>query len=564
MEPTAATILPQRVRRRPLVLAVLCISLLVVSLDNTILNVALPDIVRDLHASATQLQWIVDSYIVIFAGGLLVLGSLGDRLGRKRLFLAGLVVFGAGSAASAFASSPSALIATRAVMGLGGAAIMPSTLSILTNVFPRPGERARAIGLWSGTTGLGVAIGPVVGGWLLAHFWWGSVFLVNVPIALVGAGAAALVIPDSRDPATRPADSVGAVLSVGGMGLLLWGIIEAPSRSWSSPAIIAALCGGAMLLCAFVLYERHSSHPMLELSFFSRPRFSVAVAAMAVVVFALFGALFLLTQYLQFSLGYSALQTGVRIVPIAGILLVAAPLSTFVVRAIGTTPVVGAGMAFLATGFFLLSRTTVAGTYVDALPGLCCLGLGSGLCFAPCTDAVMGSLPAARAGVGAATNSAAMQTGGALGVAVLGSLLNARYVGDLSPVLAAHNVSGALAGTITSSLGAALGVASHIGGASGAGLASLARSAFVSGMGLAFLVAAVVVVVGALGLIALLPSRPGSDPPLRRAARRSRARRRPAPSGRPPSVAALSPPADAPERRAARADGEGRARRRLY
>ncbi len=489
------------------ILAVLCISLLIVSLDNTILNVALPSIVRDMHATSSQLQWMVDAYAVVFAGLLLVAGSLGDRLGRKWIFLAGLAVFAAGSSASAFSGSPGHLIAARAFMGIGAAGIMPSTLSILTNVFTDDLERARAIGIWSGTTGLGVAVGPVVGGWLLAHYWWGSVFLVNVPIALVGLLATALLIPNSRNPTAQPADPVGAVGSIAGMGLLLWGIIEAPQRSWTSPVVLGSIAAALAILAAFVLWERRSSHPMLNLSFFESRRFTVAITAMGLVIFALMGALFLLSQYLQFSLGYSAFQTGIRIAPIAAVLLVAAPLSMLLVRLVGSKPVVFAGMGLISVGLFLLMRTTVHGSYLDALPPLFLLGAGSGLAFAPCTDSVMGSLPLDQAGVGSATNSAALQTGGALGVGVLGSLLNTRYQDHLLPVLAHYPVPKSIEQLIIGSLGDALAVAAHVGGRLGEGLAAYARQAFIDGLDLAVVVGGVVVAVAAVAVLWLLPNR---------------------------------------------------------
>ena len=490
----------------------LCVSLLVVSLDNTILNVALPTIVRDLHASTSELQWIVDSYAVVFAGFLLTLGSLGDRIGRRRVFLGGLAVFAAGSAVSAFCTTSGSLIAARAVMGVGGAAIMPSTLSILINLFPEPAERERAIGIWSGTTGLGVAIGPVAGGWLLAHYWWGSVFLVNVPIALAGLVLGTAVLPSSKDPASKAPDPAGAVMSTAGMAVLLWGVIEAPTRSWSSPVVLGAIAAGLAVLAGFVLFERASSHPMLELSFFSSRRFSASMGAMALVIFALMGSLFVLTQYLQFSLGYSALQTGLRIAPIACILLVAAPLSMVAVRRVGTKPVVFTGMTMIAAGLFLASRVSVHGSYADVLPGFVLMGLGTGLAFAPCTDSVMGSLPLEKAGVGAATNSAALQTGAALGVALLGSLLNTRYQSRLAPVLAPHHVPKPLLDLITGSLGAALAVAGHLGGRLGAALAAVARQAFVSGLDLALLAGAAVVAAGAVVAVLLIPNRAPAPP----------------------------------------------------
>ncbi len=510
--PSGSLVPGARHRWRGVGLAVLCVSLLVVSLDNTILNVALPTIVRDLHASTSELQWVVDSYVVVFAGFLLTLGSLGDRIGRKPVFLGGLAVFAAGSAASAFCTTAGSLIAARAVMGVGAAAIMPSTLSILINLFPEPAERERAIGIWSGTTGLGVAIGPVAGGWLLAHYWWGSVFLVNVPIALAGLVLGAAVLPSSKDPASKPPDPLGAVLSTAGMALLLWGVIEAPTRSWSSPVVLGAIALGLAVLAGFVLFERRSSHPMLELSFFSSRRFSAAMGAMALVIFALMGSLFVLTQYLQFSLGYSALQTGLRIAPIACILLVAAPLSMVAVRRVGTKPVVFTGMSMIAAGLFLASRVSAHGSYGDVLPGFVLMGLGTGLAFAPCTDSVMGSLPLEQAGVGAATNSAALQTGAALGVAVLGSLLNTRYQSRLTPLLVRHHVPKPLLELITGSLGGALAVAGHVGGRLGAALAAVARQAFVSGLDLALLTGAGVVAAGAVVAVVLIPNRAPSPP----------------------------------------------------
>jgi len=500
---------PGRLERHPrrwAVLAVLSVSLLIVSLDTTILNVALPTIVRDLHASSSELQWIVDAYSVVFAGLLLVIGTLGDRVGRKWVFMAGLVVFAAGSAASAWSSTPALLTAFRALMGIGGAAIMPSTLSILTNVFGDD-ERATAIGIWSGTTGLGVAVGPVIGGWLLAHYWWGSVFLINVPIAAIGLLAAVWLVPNSKNLAAKAPDPVGAVLSVAGMGLLLWGIIEAPNRSWTSALVLGALVAAAVVLAAFVVWERRSTHPMLELSFFSSPRFSAAVSSMGIVLFALMGGLFVLTQYLQFSLGYSALAAGLRIAPVAGVLLITAPLSTPLVRLLGTKVVVCAGLGVIAAGLLMVSSTTVHGGYLDALPAFVLIGAGTGLAMAPSTDSVMGSVPPELAGAGSATNGAFLQTGGALGVAVLGSLLNGRYKGHLSPLLHGYQIPPEVLHTINGSLGGALAVAHQIGGAVGAGLAGAARQGFVLGMDLSSETAGYVVLGAAVLVLAVLPSR---------------------------------------------------------
>lgn len=493
-------------------LAVLCISLLVVSLDTTILNVAVPDIIRELKASTSDLQWAIDAYAVVFAGLLLVEGSLGDRLGRKWVLLTGVLVFGLGSAGSAVSHSADQLIAARAFMGIGAAGIMPSTLSILTNVFTQGDERARAIGLWAGTTGLGVAVGPVLGGWLLAHFWWGSVFLINVPVCTAGMLVGLWLLPNSKDPHAKRLDVVGALLSTGGMALLLWGIIEAPTRSWTSPIVLGAVAGGLVVLACFVAWERRSEHPMLELSLFGSRRFSGAVGAMCLVMFALTGGLFLLTQLLQFCFGYSAFAAGMRIAPIALVLMVVAPLSAVLDRRFGTKPVVFCGMGLIAAGFVLLSSTSVHGTYMDALPAFMCLGVGVGLAFAPCTEAVMGAVPLERSGIGSATNSAALQVGGASGVAVLGSLLNSRYKQDVAPVLAGRAMPTEVHSIILGSLGGALAVAGEVGGTLGKALASVARGAFVDGLDLAVVVAAVVVGIAAFVVLIVLPNRPRPSP----------------------------------------------------
>ena len=370
---------PEPHRHRWATLAVLCVTLLLISLDTTVLNVALPSIVRSLGASSSQLQWMVDAYAVVFAGLLLSLGALGDRVGRKWVFMGGLVVFGGGSALAAWSGSPDRLTLARAVMGIGAAALMPCTLSILTNVFTTERDRVRAIGIWSGATGLGVALGPIVGGFLLSRFWWGAVFLVNVPMAVAGLVAAIWLVPNSRNPASPRPDPLGAVLSMLGLALLLWGIIEAPNRGWSSPVIVGALVGAGIVIAAFVVWERRCDHPMLPLRFFANPRYSTAIAALALVLFALLGMFFLMTQYLQFVLGYSPLEAGVRIAPVALALLVIAPLSVILARRFGTKFVVATGMGLIAVGLGLLSRTTVVGTYADCIGPFVVLGVGVAL-----------------------------------------------------------------------------------------------------------------------------------------------------------------------------------------
>jgi EmrB/QacA subfamily drug resistance transporter len=494
--------------RRWATLAVLCVTLLLISLDTTILNVAIPSVIRSLHASSSQLQWIVDAYAVVFASLLLTLGALGDRVGRKWVFMGGLVVFATGSALAAWSGSPETLTLARAVMGIGAAALMPCTLSILTNVFVAERDRARAIGIWSGTAGLGVAIGPILGGFLLVRFWWGSVFLINVPIAVAGLLAAAFIVPNSKNPSAPRADPVGATLSMIGLGLLLWGIIEAPTRSWTSGLVIGAFIGSAAIITAFVLWERHSDHPMLPMRFFRRRRYSVAIASLALVLFALVGMFFLMTQYLQFCLGFSPLKAGLAIAPLALVLLVVAPLSVIGVRRFGTKPIVSGGLVLIAVGLALLSRTTVHDTYLDALPWFGLIGIGVGLTMAPSTESIMGSLPKEEAGVGSATSDTSMQIGGALGVAILGTALNIRYQSFMTPLVVHLQIPASIKTLILGSVGGAQAVAQHVPGNSGDALASAAIRGFVSGMDLALIFAAVIVGVAAIIVLAALPNRP--------------------------------------------------------
>lgn len=504
--------------RRWLALAVLCLSLLIVTLDNTVLNVALPTLVRELHATSTDLQWIVDGYVMVFAGLLLVAGSLADRIGRKRTFLAGLVAFAAGSAWAAFSGSVGVLIAARASMGIGGALIMPSTLAIITHMFADPDERQRAIGLWAGTSGLGIALGPITGGLLLEHFWWGSVFLINVPIAAVGIGFALPLVPESRNPHARRPDFVGAALSIAALALVLWAIIEAPVRGWGAGRVIASGSAGIVVLAAFVLWERRSSHPMLDLRFFRRREFSAAVFSVGLVMFGLFGALFVLTQYLQFALGYTALQAGVRALPAAGAIAVVAPVSSLLVQRIGTRLTVAAGLAAVGGGLWQLSTAGVGSTYPDVVAGMVLLGIGAGLAIPSATASVMGSVPVAHTGVGSATNGTFLQVGGALGVAVVGSLLNTRYQDRMTDVLAPYGLPHDVRDTILGSLGGAQQVAAHAGGVVGQTLARIARAAFIDGMDLGLETGAGVAAAAAVLAIVALPAR--------RARRRARRRRR--------------------------------------
>jgi EmrB/QacA subfamily drug resistance transporter len=494
-------------QRRWYTLGVLCLSLVLIGLDNTILNVALPTLVRDLGASTSALQWIVDSYVLVFAGLLLTAGALGDTFGRRRALSAGLVVFGAGSVLSAFAGTAGQLIATRAVMGLGAAFVMPSTLSILTNSFRDPKERGRAIAIWAGVSGLGVGLGPVAGGWLLEHYWWGSVFLVNIPFLVAALVLGAFVIPESRDHDAPRLDLVGAVLSVAGLVALVWTLIEAPAHGWLSTTTIGGFVVAGVVLGGFALWESKVADPMLDVTFFRNRRFSAGSAAVTVAFFALFGSMFLLTQLLQFVHGYSALQAGLRIMPIALTLVVVAPNSARLVEWIGTKLVVAGGMVLVAAGLLAASRLGAASDYWQIAACMALMATGMALVMAPATESIMGSLPPAKAGVGSAVNDTTREVGGALGVAVLGSIASSGYVHSIGRLVDGAGVPAAAARAIEDSLGGALAVAGRVGGAPGAALADAARDAFVGGMQTTLVVAAGVALLGALVALAFLPAR---------------------------------------------------------
>jgi EmrB/QacA subfamily drug resistance transporter len=492
--------------RRWIVLSVMCLSLLLIVMDNTIVNVALPTLQRDLDASTTQLQWVVDAYILVFAGLLLTMGSLGDRFGRRGALAIGLAVMGTGSILSAFANDADQLIATRALMGVGGAMIMPATLSIITNVFTDRRERAQAIAIWAATAGAAVAIGPVTGGWLLEHFWWGSVFLVNVPVVVIALVLGRLFVPTSRDPAAPPIDVLGALLSIAGLVVLVWAIIEGPG-GWTDPEIIGAFALAAVLLGAFILWERWTRFPMLDVSFFRNPRFSAASGAIMLTFFAMFGSLFLLTQFLQSILGYTPLEAGIRLLPMAGVMIVISPLSAKVVERIGSKVVVASGLSIAAIGLIIASRLTAGASYPEVLTSLVILAAGMALVMPPATESIMGSLPPAKAGVGSAVNDTTRQVGGALGVAVLGSVMSSTYGPRVSDAISGLPLSSEQATAIHDQIGAAIRAAGEIGGAPGRALADVASRGFADGMSTAFIIGAAALALGAVIVALFLPAR---------------------------------------------------------
>ncbi|HJR26051.1 MAG TPA: MFS transporter, partial [Acidimicrobiales bacterium] len=496
------------------VLAVLNLSLLVIIVDNSILNVAIPTLVTELGATNSQLQWMVDSYTLVFAGLLLTAGSLGDRYGRKGALQLGMVVFGVGSLASALIETPNQLIATRALMGIGGAFIMPATLSIITNVFP-PEERGRAIGLWAAVAGIATALGPISGGFLIEHFYWGSIFLVNLPIVAVSLTAGAAIIPTSRDPAKPSFDPVGAVLSIVGLVLVVFAIIEAPEAGWTSSGIVATFAAGVVVLSAFAWWEARTSSPMLDTSFFRNPRFSAASAGIMLLFFAMFGMIFLQTQYLQFVMGYDALAAGVGLLPMAVTMLLLAPNSPRLAERFGTKRVVGSGLALVGLTLVLMAGYPVDDVtyWGDVAWRLVLFAVGMSCVMAPATESIMGSLPRAKAGVGSAMNDTTRQVGGALGVAIVGSVMSSAFSNRVEDSFRAAGVAEGAIDVARDGLGQSIQVAVRSGIPSQQilGLVEEAKEAFVSGLHRGVLVAAASALLGAAIAFRYLPARASEE-----------------------------------------------------
>jgi EmrB/QacA subfamily drug resistance transporter len=504
------TLTPQQIEaRRWAILGVLCLSLLVIVVDGSIVNVALPTLVRRLHASTPALQWVADAYTLAMAGLLLSLGSLGDRIGRQRTLAGGLVVFGVGSALAGLSGSAGELIASRVVMGVGAAAIMPATLSILTNVFTVPAERAKAIATWSAVTGLGVAIGPTLGGWLLEHFSWGSIFMVNVPIVAVALLAGRFLVPASKNPDPKPLDPAGLVTSMVGVVAVVYAIIEAPSYGWLSARTLGVAGAGIVVLVGWVLFELRSSHPMVDLRVFRNARFSAASFSVTMIFLALFGWLFLFTQQMQFVLGYDTLQAGVRALPFAATIgAVAQPAARLATR-LGTKRVVSSGLALMAIGFGLMATSSAHTGYGFLLPASLVIAAGMGLAMAPATESIMGALPPAQAGVGSAVNDTTRSLGGALGVAVMGSVASSVFTSRIGSAMS--RVPAVFAAKAKASVGAAVTVGQHAPGSLGHSLVDAARHAFVSGSDQAMLGAMAAAVLGSIVAARFLPARPTTD-----------------------------------------------------
>jgi EmrB/QacA subfamily drug resistance transporter len=495
-------------RDRPIAaLVVICLSVFVISVDATIVNVALPTLSRELNADTAHLQWIVDAYTLVMSGLLLSAGSLSDRYGRRGWLSAGLTAFAITSAVAAQVDSADALIAARAAMGVGAAVIFPTTLGLITNIFTNPVPRAKAIGVWAAMVGVGVAAGPMTGGWLLEHFSWGSIFLVNVPIAAVAIVGGILFIPTSRDPAAPRVDLPGLILSSIGVTAVVYTVIEAPTWGWGSVRTAVGFTAGVVVVTAFGLWERHSSHPMLDVSVFANRRFSGGSLAVTAGFLTLFGFIFVITQYFQFIKGYSAFETGVRLLPVAISIAVASVVGPRVVERIGTTAVVAGGLAVFAAGLAWASTVDGSTPYNQIAMQMVLLGGGLGLTTAPATESIMGSLSADKAGVGSAVNDTTRELGGTLGVAIVGRVFAWVYGGRRGPPAAVAALPDDARWTMERSLAAAYKVIGQLPAGLIGDVRDAVNRAFLDGLRIGSLVCAGIALGAAAVVAVMLPAR---------------------------------------------------------
>ncbi|MFD7433125.1 MFS transporter [Streptomyces sp. NPDC059861] len=499
--------------RRWWALLVLCLSLLIVVMANTSLIVAAPDMTWDLDLSSSDLQWVIDGYTVPYAALMLVLGAIGDKYSRRGALVVGLLLFAGGAVTGSLVDRTELVIAARAIMGVGAAVVMPATLSLLVAIFPR-GERAKAITAWTATTGLAVAVGPLLAGWLLEDHAWGSTFLINVPIAVVAVVGALTLVPPSKAAGAGRIDYVGGLLSIVSIGSLVYATIEGPHFGWGAGPVAAAVVAGVGL-AAFVAWELRHPNPMLDVRKFAQRPFTGSMLAVLFFFFGAFGALYYSTQYLQFVLGHGPLETGVRLLPLAGAVVVGAAVTGRLTPRLGMKPMVVTGMVSGTIGVLLLTPVDTGSTYTDFLPALTMLGLAIGLSVSPATDTIMGTFPESELGVGGGANDTSVELGGSLGIALLGSLLGTAYRDELTDLVGGHLPAAALE-TAQDSVGAGLAVAEEVAKSPGGGaqqaqaLVDAVHEAFAHSVAQTSLAGGVIMAAGTLIVMAVLPGRHAS------------------------------------------------------
>lgn len=503
---------PDVFARRRQILAVLCISLVIIVMAVSSLNVAIPSIVEGLQASSTETLWIIEAYALVFAGLLLPAGALGDRFGRKKTLLLGLGIFALMTLLAGLSGDATQLIIARAVMGVGAALIMPATLSIITNVFP-PHERGKAIATWAGFAGAGGALGPLLSGLILRSFGrdhWGAVFFINIPLTLILMALVWKLVPDSKDPTGHALDPVGALISIVALGVLVFGIIEAPRWGWTSPSILACFAISAVAIVLFIFVENRVKHPMLDPKLFKVRGFSMGTLTITLAFFCMFGMYLLLALYLQFAQGHSPLDSAVRTLPAAATMVIVAPRSPLIAKRLGMRKLIGLGFALVAIGMAGMATLQADSSYIHFVVSLVVLSSGMAMCMAPTTASIIASLPLAKAGVGSAVNDVSREVGGAVGIAVLGSLLSDGYQTHMTRAIAPFgtNIPEAARGPVIDSIQAAMAVAEKAPAQAADLLRAAARDSFVSGLHLPLWVACGTAVAAGLFISARIPDTP--------------------------------------------------------